>query len=318
MTGSAWAGGNRALSRWARLATERVHPLVRATRDLKRAQPLRLFRLMAAEEKRVIQAVLRQGKKIERASRMLAGVLAEGGRVFFIGAGTSGRLGVQEAAECPPTFGTRPRQIQALMAGGRAAVFRAREGAEDRGAEAVATLKRKKLAARDLVVGISASGATPFVTSGLAFARRRRAQTVLVTSTRPAARGLADVVIATAVGPELIAGSTRLKAGSAAKLVLNALSVLAMVRLGKVYGPYMVDMRAGSAKLRERARRMVARVGRVSLATATRLLRQSRGEVKTAIVSARLGLPARQARRRLAAASGDLDAVLESRDSRRR
>jgi len=273
---------------------------------------------MAAEDKRVIQAVFRQGKTIERASRMAAGVLAEGGRVFFIGAGTSGRLGVQEAAECPPTFGTRPWQIQALMAGGRAAVFRAQEGAEDRGAEAVATLKRKKLAARDLVVGISASGVTPFVRSGLAFARRRRARTVLVTSTRPARPGLADVVIATAVGPELIAGSTRLKAGTATKLVLNAISLLAMVRLGKVYGPYMVDMRAGSAKLASRARRIVARLGKVNMATAARLLRQSRGEVKTAIVSARLGLPAGEARRRLATASGNLGAVLEARGSRRR
>jgi N-acetylmuramic acid 6-phosphate etherase len=242
----------------------------------------------------------------------MAEALADGNRVFFLGAGTSGRLGVLEAAECPPTFGTRPAQIQAFMAGGRGAVARAREGAEDRGAEAVAALRKRKLVAGDLVVGISASSVTPFVRRGLAYARRRRARTVLLTCS-PGGRGLAELVISTPVGPEILAGSTRLKAATATKLVLNSLSLLAMVRLGKVYGPYMVDLRAGSAKLRARARRMVAGLGKVSLATASRLLRASGGEVKTAIASARLGISARQARRELGRYSGNLRDLLEAR-----
>lgn len=299
---------------WPSLGTERVHA---GARLLDRLPAIQILRLMAAEEKRVTRAVFRKARSIENASRLMAQTLAAAGRVFFIGAGTSGRLGVAEAAECPPTFGTRPRQIQALMAGGRGAVFRAHEGAEDRGAEAVGALRRKKLGARDLVVGISASSVTAFVRSGLAYARRRRAATVLITSALPEP-GLADVVIRTAVGPELIAGSTRLKAGTATKLVLNALSLLAMVRLGKVYGPYMVDLRAGSVKLRERARRIVMTVARVSPATASLLLRKSRGEVKTAIVCALLEVPVRGARRALASASGNLRAVLEAKGAKRR
>jgi N-acetylmuramic acid 6-phosphate etherase len=206
-----------------------VHP---AARDLDRLSPRALLELIAGEEKRVARAVFRKAGAIARASRVMAEALADGNRVFFMGAGTSGRLGVLEAAECPPTFGTRPAQIQALMAGGSGAVVRAREGAEDRGAEAVAALRRRKLGAGDLLVGISASSITPFVRRGLAYARRRRARTVLLTCA-PGGRGLAELVISTPVGPEILAGSTRLKAATATKLVLNSLTLLAMVRLGK-------------------------------------------------------------------------------------
>lgn len=259
----------------------------------------------------MVAAVEAEGPRIARAALALARALARGGRVFLAGAGTSGRLGVLEAAECPPTFGTEPDRIVSLVAGGSGAVFRAVEGAEDRQADGV--LRARRLGRKDLVVGISASSVTPFVRSALGFARKRGASTVIVTCA-PGSRGLrdlADVVVAPRVGAEVLAGSTRLKAGTATKLVLNRMTLLAMVRLKKVYGPFMVALRPGSAKLRDRARRMIEALASVDAAEAKKLLEQA-GDVKTAIAMGRLGISSGEARRRLSRTKGDLRAVLSS------
>lgn len=259
--------------------------------------------LLLDEDRRAIAAAARQAREVARAARAAADAIERGGRVVFVGAGTSGRLGVIEAAECPPTFGTDPGLIRAVIAGGEQAVFRAVEGAEDR--EDRGRAQGRRLRARDLLVGISASSVTAFVRGALAGARQTGARTALVTcAPGRGLRALADVVVVVPTGPEVLTGSTRLKAGSATKAVLNAITTAAMVRLGKAYGNLMVDVRPGSAKLRDRARRIVAAAARVETAQAARLLADAGGEVKTAIVMGLLGLPAPEARRRIAAARG--------------
>jgi N-acetylmuramic acid 6-phosphate etherase len=266
--------------------------------------------LVLDEDRRAITAVTRQRAALARAARHLARTLEAGRDVVFLGAGTSGRLGVLEAAECPPTFGSDPRRIRAVMAGGRASVFRSREGAEDRldhGRREGARLRRG-----DLLVGISASSVTPFVRGALQAARRRGARTVLVTcAPAPGLSRLADVVVAIASGPEVLTGSTRLKAGSATKAALNALTTAAMVSLGKAYENLMVDLKPTSAKLVDRTRRIVAAAARVTEAEAARLLRAARGEVKTAIVMGQLDLSPAEARRRLGLARGPVRRALQ-------
>jgi N-acetylmuramic acid 6-phosphate etherase len=234
-----------------------------------------------------------------------------------VGAGTSGRLGVIEAAECPPTFDTPPGQVRAVIAGGRGAVFRSVEGAEDDAAEGARAIRRRARAG-DLVVGIAASGVTPFVRGALDEARRRRAATVLVTCNPAVSRRAARVVVALDVGPEVLAGSTRLKAGTATKLALNTLTTGAFARLGKVHGNRMVDVRPRSAKLRARAIRVVAEVGGVGPRAAARLLQAARDKPKVAIAMARLAIGAAAARQRLRAAAGSLRRALEPRPRRAR
>jgi N-acetylmuramic acid 6-phosphate etherase len=218
---------------------------------------------------------------------------------------------VLEAAECPPTFGTDPSSIVALIAGGPRAVFRSAEGAEDLDGEGASFLRARRLSRKDVVVGISASSVTPFVRGALAFARRRGAATILVTcGSRP--RGVASLVVSPDVGPEVLAGSTRLKAGTATKLVLNQITLLAMIRLKKVHGPYMVDVRPGSRKLRDRARRIVAALAGADRKSAETLLRRADGDVKLAVVMGALGLSSEEARRRLQRKKDDLGAALKS------
>lgn len=268
--------------------------------------------LLLSEDARALAAARRETAAVARAARLAASVLEAGGDILFAGAGTSGRLGVLEAAECPPTFGTSPRRVRAAMAGGRQAVFRSREGAEDRedlGRGAAASLRP-----RDLLVGISASSVTPFVRGALAAARARGARTLLVTcAPGRGLKRLADVVVAVASGPEVLTGSTRLKAGSATKAVLNAVTTAAMVRLGKTYENLMVDLRPTSAKLVDRGRRIVGVAGRVGSREAARLLAAADGEVKTAIVMGRLRIGARAARARIAAAGGRVRDALAGR-----
>src|SRR5947209_15749500 len=243
--------------RYARLATERANPRSRAL-DL--LSPRAIAALMNREDRRAVLAVGRVRSAIASAVRMIVGALRGGGRLFFVGAGTSGRLGVLEAAECPPTFGTAPRLVQAIMAGGRGAVFRSREGAED-DARAAARAVGARVRPGDVVVGVSASGVTPVGRAALAAARRRGARTVLVACNPTTTRGApADVIIAPAPGPEVLAGSTRLKAGTATKLVLNTLTTAAMARLGKVYGNRMVGLPARSGKLWERGVRVITAI----------------------------------------------------------
>jgi N-acetylmuramic acid 6-phosphate etherase len=279
----------------ARLPTE--HPN-RASRDLDRLSPRQIARLMNAEDRRAVAAVGRVAPGIAAAVALITRALGAGGRLFFVGAGTSGRLGVLEAAECPPTFGTPPRMVQAILAGGRGSMFRSREGAEDDAGAARRTV-RSRVRAGDVLVGVSASGVTPFVRAALDAAAARGAATVLVAcNPRPGLGVRADVVIAPAPGPEVLAGSTRLKAGTATKLVLNTLTTASMAGLGKVYGNRMVDLQPRSRKLRERALRLVMELGGVPRARARALLAAG-GSVRVAIVMARTGSSAYAARRAL-------------------
>ena len=292
-------------SDYARLPTERPNP---ATRHIDRLSTRRIVELIMSQDALVAPAVGREARAIAKAADAMADSLLNGGRLLFVGAGTSGRLGVLEAAECPATFGTDPRRISAVIAGGRGSVFRAKEGAEDdarAGAAAVGGLGRG-----DLVVGIAASGITPFVRAALAAARRRGCRTVLVTS-GSLSSGVAEIAINPRVGPEVITGSTRLKAGTAAKLALNALTTAAMIRLHKVYDHWMVDLRPTNRKLRLRAIRLVAELGGVPTARASALLDRAGRHVKTAVLMARLGLSRLRARRRLNRHAGSLRAALE-------
>jgi N-acetylmuramic acid 6-phosphate etherase len=301
---------------FAVLPTEGRNP---RSRRLDALPTTKVVRLLLDEDRRALVAAGGAVTAIARAAVAMAECLGRGGRVVFLGAGTSGRLGVLEAAECPPTFGTRPRQIRGVMAGGRASVFGSREGAEDR--KDHGRREGQRLRTGDILVGISASGVTPFVRGALGAARSRGARTVLLTCT--GGRGLgqvAHIVVAIPTGPEVLTGSTRLKAGSATKAALNAITTAAMVRLGKVYENLMVDLVPASAKLRDRARRVVAAGARVSLREAERLLARSAGETKTAIVAGRLELRPTVARRRLRDAHGHIRRALGARAavSRRR
>jgi N-acetylmuramic acid 6-phosphate etherase len=295
-----------ARGRWAKLLTESRNPRSRA---LDRLSTERVVSLLLDEDRRALVAAGRESARVARAARVAAETLAGGGDVVLLGAGTSGRLAVLEAAECPPTFGSDPRRIRAVMAGGQESVFLAREGAEDR--EDAGRDEGARLGPSDLLVGISASSVTPFVRGALGAARARGARTVLVTCAP--GRGLsrlADVVIAIRTGPEVLTGSTRLKAGSATKAVLNAITTAAMVRLGKAYENLMVDLKPTSAKLVDRQRRIVAAATGLSDAEVERVLAASGGEVKTAIVMGKLRITAEQARARLAQAKGHVRKAL--------
>lgn len=293
-------------SPWESLPTESIHP---KSKNLDTQSAKKTLEFLAREDRRVVRAVQEEARPIARAATAMADALESGGRVFYVGAGTSGRLGVLEAAECPPTYGTDPSRIVALMAGGDGAMFRAKEGVEDRSAAGEAALRARKPTHDDLVVGITASSVTPFVRGALEVARERGVRSVLITcGSRP--RGIADVVIAPRVGPEILAGSTRMKAGTATKLVLNQMTLLAMIRLKKVYGPYMVDVRTTSAKLRDRALRMVGTLAGVDREAAEKLLTAARDDVKTAVVMGRLGLSFDEARNRLDDGGRDLRQVL--------
>jgi N-acetylmuramic acid 6-phosphate etherase len=275
--------------------------------------PRAIAALMNREDRRAVAAVGRVRREIASAVKLVVAALARGGRLFFVGAGTSGRLGVIEAAECPPTFGTPPRLVQAIIAGGRGAVFRSREGAEDDG-RAARRAVRRRVRRGDVVVGISASGVTPFVRAGLAAARRQGAATVLVACNAESVRGersAAGLRVVPLTGPEVLAGSTRLKAGTATKLVLNTITTAAMTGLGRVYGNRMIDLQPKSAKLYERALRLVTDLGGVSRGRARTALKASRGRVRVAIVMAKSGGNAIEAARALAAAGGSLRVALQ-------
>ncbi|MEK7388911.1 MAG: N-acetylmuramic acid 6-phosphate etherase [Elusimicrobiota bacterium] len=291
---------------YARLPTEQ--PNVR-TRDIDLKNSLDIVRLIIDEDRRVPLAVLRVAKPLARGVDALARSLSAGGSVLLLGAGTSGRMAVLEAAECPPTFNTTARQVRAVIAGGPSSVFRAKEGAEDDpmlGRRAASSARRI-----DVVIGVAASGVTPFVRAALREAKRRGARTILVTSNNRRDGRSADIVIAPEVGPEVVTGSTRLKAGTAAKLVLNALTTGAMIRIGKVYDHWMVDLRPSSRKLRLRAERIVSDLGRVKGARARALLRESGGSAKIAVLMARRDISSRDASRELARAGGVLRRALE-------
>jgi N-acetylmuramic acid 6-phosphate etherase len=255
---------------------------------------------MIAEDRKMLAAVQRERDRIALGADMLARSLRKGGRVVFVGAGTSGRLGVLEAAEMPPTFGTDAAVVQAIMAGGRGAILNAKEGAEDNYEEGARQVTRLQLTRRDVVVGVSASGMTSFVRGALTRTRQAGARIIFVTcDPRTELQTFVDLTIAPAVGPEVIAGSTRLKAGTATKLVLNMLTTGAMILTGKTYGNLMVDVQTNSDKLRDRARRIVQIVTGVEHEAADRLLRKADWNVKQAIVMQKTGLPPGKAASRL-------------------
>jgi len=277
---------------------------------------LDMVRLMNAEDRGVADAVAEQLPAVARAIDLIAERMRAGGRLIYVGAGTSGRLGALDAAEAPPTFGVPPGVVIALQAGGNEALTKAVEGAEDDAEAGARELAALNVDARDSVVGIAASGRTPYVLGALAEAKRRGALVLGLACVRPSPiEPLADVMIAPIVGPEVITGSTRLKAGTAQKMVLNMLSTGVMIRLGKTFGNLMVDVQPTNTKLRERARRIVqeacAPAGEpIGADEAAAALEASGGEVKTAIVSLLLGVDAEAARRRLAESGGSVRAAL--------
>lgn len=288
------------------LLTEQINP---RTSGLDESSTLGIIELISGEDRAIPEAIEKEKENIARAADLVIGGLGRGGRLIFIGAGTSGRLGVIEAAECPPTFGTDPSMIRAIIAGGRKAVWRSVEGAEDSAEEAWKSLKKIGLKKRDVLVGIAASARTPFVKSALSYARKAGSGTVLVTC-NPVKSPNADVTITLLVGPEALTGSTRMKAGTATKMVLNMLTTTAMVKLGKTYGNLMVDVKPGSAKLKDRATRLVMHLAGVDDKRAVELLEKAKWNVKAAVVMEKKGLAYKEARELLKRHKGFLRRAL--------
>jgi N-acetylmuramic acid 6-phosphate etherase len=290
------------------LETEARNP---ASARLDERTPLELVRLMNAEDARAVAAVGAQAEAIARAVDVIAGRLRAGGRLVYVGAGTSGRLGVLDAAECPPTFSSLPGQVVGVIAGGPAALTRAVEGAEDHPELAEQDLAALSLSAGDVLVGIATSGRTPYVLGAVAYARRLGAFTIgLACNTNAELNAAVDLAIVPVVGPEVLSGSTRLKAGTATKLVLNTLSTGAMVRLGKTYGNLMVDLKATNSKLRARTHRIVRFLTGLPSEQAAELLQRCGGELKTALVAQLAGVGPEEARARLQAAGGQVRQAL--------
>ncbi len=276
------------------------------------ASPRELVDLIAAEDATVPAAVAREAEAIARALDLVEAAFRAGGRLIYVGAGTSGRLGVLDAAECPPTFGTPPGMVLGIIAGGSGALLKAVEGAEDDVNLGIAAMDERRVGGEDVVVGIAASGVTPFVRAALGRAQTLGARTVLLACAEPPAllAETCDVCIVVRTGPEVVTGSTRMKAGTATKLVLNTLTTGARVRLGKTYGNLMVDLQSTNAKLVDRGERIVMEVAGVDRTRAREALEAAGGKVRTAIVVARLGVTAEEAERRLAAHDHRLRAVI--------
>src|SRR6266498_3754785 len=269
-------------SKWQSLPTEQINP---ATLAIDKLSPADIVEGMLNEDRKMLTAVQREKERIAVGVEIITQALRKNGRIVFVGAGTSGRLGVLESAEMPPTFGTNPDLVQAIMAGGKNAVYKAREGVEDNYEEGARSINRLRPTKKDVVIGVSASGMTQFVRGALTRARKASSKIIFVTcEPRTELQTFVDLTIAPAVGPEVIAGSTRLKAGTATKMVLNMLTTVAMVRIGKTYGNLMVDVQTGSEKLRDRARRIIIIVTGLEYDDADKLFRHARWNVKAAIV----------------------------------
>jgi N-acetylmuramic acid 6-phosphate etherase len=282
-----------------------------ASKNLDRMTAKEIVRLMSREDRKIAVAVNRELSSIARAVDTIVKSIRNGGRLIYVGAGSSGRMAVLDAAECPPTFGTSPKLVQALIAGGRPAVTGAVEGAEDSRENAERDLRANKLTRRDVVVGITASGTTPYVLSALKYARRNGATTVAITVNpqTPVAR-LAKIVIAPKVGSEVLTGSTRLKAGTAQKMVLNMLSTAAMARLGHVYENLMIDVKPSNQKVSDRIVRILAEASGKSLSASGHALRQSGHNLRLALVMLKLGVDAGTAKKTLTKVKGSLREAL--------
>lgn len=263
--------------------------------------------LMNAQDARAVEAVAAERRNIARAVEMVSEALRDGGRLIYVGAGTSGRLGVLDAAECPPTFRTDPEMVQGIIAGGEAAMFRAQEGAEDKPEGGATAIDQKNVGPKDVVTGIAAGGTTPFVHGALRRAAERGARTIFLTCVQPTPdEAPVDLVIRPLVGPEVLTGSTRLKAGTATKLVLNTITTLAMVQIGKVYENLMVDLRATNQKLWDRGARIIATLTGLDRERALELLRRADGHVKAAVIMHRRSVDLEGARRLLENHNGRL------------
>ncbi len=292
-----------------RLATETPNP---KSMHIDRLRAVDICRVINDEDKTVAAAVEREIDNIARAAEMVAETLDAGGRLFYIGAGTSGRLGVLDAAECPPTFGTDPKQVVGVIAGGRDTLIRSAEGIEDRADEAALDLKKHEFGPGDMLIGLAASIKTPYTLAGIEYAGQIGARTALIVCNRAENLDIhPDVLIQLQVGPEIITGSTRMKSGTAQKLTLNMISTTAMVLLGKCYGNLMVDLQATSDKLTARSRKILIDLLGVSYEEADQLLEASGGSVKLAIAMQRLGVDKNTAAERLADAGGFLWKLLD-------
>ena len=295
-------------SKWQDLPTEKINP---DTLGIDTMPVLDIIDLVSAEDRRVVSAVHKERERIAHGVDIIVSALRKGGRVFLVGAGTSGRLGILEAAEMPLTFGTPPKLVQAIMAGGQEAVFKTREGVEDNFEEGRRSMARLRVSRRDVVIGVSASGLTPFVRGALTAARTKGARIIFVTCwPGTELQNFVDLIIAPAVGPEVIAGSTRLKAGTATKMVLNMLTTIAMIRVGKTYGNLMVDVKTGSEKLKDRALRIVVVVTGATPEEAVDLLKRAKWNVKAAIVMKKSGVSYAAALRKLKSAHDSMREAL--------
>jgi N-acetylmuramic acid 6-phosphate etherase len=283
-----------------------------ASKNLDHMSAIEIVRLMNQEDQKIVPAVARELPTVARAVDGIVSRMKAGGRLIYVGAGTSGRLGVLDASECPPTFGTSPDLVRALIAGGRKAVTEPVEGAEDNQAHARRDLKKLRLSKNDSVVGLAASGTTPYVLAAVAYAKKRGALTIAVTVNRksPLAKA-AHIAITPDVGPEVLTGSTRLKAGTAQKMVLNMLSTATMVRLGHAYENLMIDLTRTNRKLRDRAKRILVEATGKSVSEAEHALRQSEHNLRVALIMLKRRIPAQKARLALIAANGDLHRALQ-------
>ena len=289
--------------------TEERNPL---TREIDTLSTFDMLTIINAEDQKVAQAVRDELPHIAAAVDAITSRMLQSGRLIYMGAGTSGRLGVLDASECPPTFGTYPEMVVGLIAGGSAALTEAVEGAEDDWKGGAAEIAELNVGEHDCVIGIAASGRTPYVIGGLQEAKKRSALTISITCNRPSPlEELAEIGIAPIVGPEVVSGSTRLKAGTAEKMILNMISTGVMIRLGKTYSNLMVDVQPTNTKLRQRARRIVAEATGLDLERATAILSACNGEVKTAIVAVLTGVSPELARFRLHQTGGYVRKAIE-------
>src|SRR5467141_1828624 len=304
-------------SKWQSLPTEQINP---ATLNIDKLSSADIVEGMLNEDRKMIAAVQREKERIAVGVDIITQALRKNGRIVFVGAGTSGRLGVLESSEMPPTFGTKADLVQAVMAGGKDAMLTPREGVDDNYEEGARSINRLRPSSRDVVIGVSASGMTQFVRGALTRARRAGSKIIFITcDPRTELQTFVDLTISPGVGPEVIAGSTRLKAGTATKIVLNMLTTGAMVRTGKTYGNLMVDVQTGSEKLKDRARRIIVIVTGVDYDEADKLLKRAQWNVKAAIVMQKAGLTYPQSLARLRRAHDFVrDAIGEDAEARLR
>ena len=289
--------------------TERRNP---RSSTIDTATALEIVDLIGAEDATVPAAVAKAREEIARAIDLIEAAFRTGGRLLYVGAGTSGRLGVLDAAECPPTFGSPPEMVVGVIAGGLPALIKSIEGAEDDVNAGIGEMDARKVGPNDVVVGIAASGTTPYVRAALSRAQTLGARTALVSMSEPSRllRETCDVCIVVPVGPEIVTGSTRMKSGTATKLVLNTLTTGAMIRLGKIYGNLMVDLRAWNAKLVDRSQRILMETTGLGRDESRAVLEASGGSVKTAIVMARRGVDRAEAERLLQEHAGRLRSIV--------